>query len=154
MNINHSFGHLRDCVLIVDDDAMIADLWCMTLEDMGLEVCGSAATAAEAIDLARAHRPWLVLMDVRLRGEPDGIDAAIAIHASVECQVIFITCSSEPSTAQRMQACHPAAVLIKPVSDRQLQSAITTAIRTIMRHKFLEASRPVAQTKQTSHCGN
>jgi DNA-binding NarL/FixJ family response regulator len=121
-------NELRDCVLIVDDEVLIADLWCMILEDMGLQVCGQAETAAVAIAMAVAHRPKLVLMDVRLRGEPDGVDAALAIHHQVGSKVIFITGSREASTAARIQLDHPTAVLYKPVSDRQLQAAVRSAL--------------------------
>jgi CheY-like chemotaxis protein len=120
---------LRDCALVVDDDALIADLWCMVLEDMGLDVCGHAATAPVAIAMAQMHRPKVVLMDVRLQGELDGVDAAFAIHELVGSKVIFITGSKEPSTAARIQLDHPTAVLFKPVSDRQLQTVVRAAMR-------------------------
>jgi two-component system, response regulator PdtaR len=119
---------LRECVLIVDDEAMIADLWCMMVEDMGLEVCGTAATASSAIAMADTHRPKLVLMDVRLRGELDGVDAAFAIHRLVGSKVIFITGSKDPSTMARIQMESPAAVLYKPVTGRQLESAVRAAM--------------------------
>jgi CheY-like chemotaxis protein len=119
---------LRESVLVVDDDAMIADLWCMVLEDMGLEVCGQAATAAAAVALATAHQPRVVLMDVRLRGEQDGVDAALAIHDLVGSRVIFITGSKEASTAARIRMDHPVAVLFKPVSDRQLRITVRAAM--------------------------
>jgi two-component system, response regulator PdtaR len=119
---------LRECVLVVDDEVLIAELWCMILEDMGLEVCGQAATAEAAVAMAQAHRPKVVLMDVRLRGQQDGVDAALAIHENVGSKVIFITGSKEASTAARIRLDHPVAVLFKPVSDRQLQSAVRAAM--------------------------
>ncbi|MDB5401664.1 MAG: two-component system, response regulator PdtaR [Acetobacteraceae bacterium] len=119
---------LRECVLVVDDEVLIAELWCMILEDMGLEVCGQAATAEAAVAMAKAHRPKVVLMDVRLRGQQDGVDAALAIHENVGSKVIFITGSKEASTAARIRLDHPVAVLFKPVSDRQLQSAVRAAM--------------------------
>jgi CheY-like chemotaxis protein len=119
---------LRECVLIVDDDVLIADQWSSIVEDMGLEVCGTGATAAVAIALAQEHRPKVVLMDMRLRGELDGVDAAIAIHELVGSKVIFITGSKELATTIRIQLDHPTAVLFKPVSDRQLQIAVRAAM--------------------------
>ena len=119
---------LQDCVLVVDDDALLADHWCMILEDMGLEVCANVGTALVAISMAQTHRPKLVLMDVRLRGDLDGVDAAFAIHELVGSKVIFITGSKDPATAARIQRDHPAAVLFKPVSDRQLMTAISGAM--------------------------
>jgi two-component system, response regulator PdtaR len=120
---------LNESVLIVDDQALIAELWSILLEEMGIEVCGAAATAAEAIAMARRHRPRVIIMDVRLRGELDGVDAAIAIHESLPSKVIFITGSREPATMARIQLDNPAAVLFKPVSNLQFQSAVRDAFR-------------------------
>ena len=122
-------NELRNCVLVVDDEVLIADLWCSQIDGMGLEVCGIAATAEAAIALAREHRPSLVLMDMRLRGKKDGVDAALAIHESVGSKVIFITGSKEPETMARIELDHATAVLLKPISDRQLQTAIRSALQ-------------------------
>ncbi len=119
---------LNRSVLVVDDEAFIAELWCAYLELMDLEVCGSAATADDAVTLAQAHRPAIVLMDMRLRGEKDGVDAALAIHATVGSKVIFITGSQEPSTLRRIQLDHPVAVLIKPVTQGQFSNSVTEAL--------------------------
>jgi DNA-binding NarL/FixJ family response regulator len=119
---------LCDCVLIVDDEFLIAECLCIYIEEMGMAVCGTAATAAAAVALAQEHRPKLVLMDVRLRGDRDGIDAAIAIHATVGSKVIFITGSQEPRTLARMKLDHPTGVLFKPFSGLGLRSAVETAL--------------------------
>jgi CheY-like chemotaxis protein len=70
----------------------------------------------------------LVLMDMRLAGEEDGVDAALAIHALGIAKVIFITGSREPATMARIQLDHPSAVLFKPIFGRQLQKAVETAL--------------------------
>ena len=118
---------LNDTVLIVDDEFMIVEGLIIQMEDMGVEVCGSAATADEAIAMAQEHRPRLVLMDMRLRGEGDGVDAALAIHATVGSKVVFVTGSTEPATTSRIQLDHPLAVLFKPVSDSKLRQAVKLA---------------------------
>jgi DNA-binding NarL/FixJ family response regulator len=119
---------LQRCVLVVDDEYLIAQGLRLQVEDMGLNVCGTAATAETAVALARAHRPSVVLMDVRLRGKGDGVDAAIEIHFTVGSRVIFITGSREPATIDRIGLDHPSAVLFKPLFGRQLQSAIEAAL--------------------------
>jgi two-component system, response regulator PdtaR len=119
---------LSRSVLVVDDEYLIAQGLCLQVEGMGLNVCGVAATADSAIDLALAHRPGIVLMDVRLRGERDGVDAALAIHDQVGSKVIFITGSREPATLERIRQDHPSAVLFKPLFGRQLQSAVENAL--------------------------
>ena len=115
---------LQPCVLVVEDEFLIAQGLCLQVEDIGLSVCAIAATADEAVTAALVHRPMLVLMDVRLQGDGDGVDAALAIHDRVGSKVIFVTGSREPATLDRIGLDHPAAVLFKPVSDRQLQTTI------------------------------
>ncbi|EJL32063.1 response regulator containing CheY-like receiver domain and AraC-type DNA-binding domain [Caulobacter sp. AP07] len=121
-------GQHRPLVLVVDDEFLIAQGLRLQVEDLDMEVCATAASADEAVALAVAYRPELVLMDMRLRGEKDGVDAALAIHDTVGSKVIFITGSREPATLARIQMDHPAGVLFKPISDRQLKSAIAVAL--------------------------
>lgn len=118
----------KSTVLVVDDEFLVAEGLCMQVEDMNLSVCGTATNADEALALAMMFRPEVVLMDMRLRGEQDGVDAALAIHAEVGSKVIFITGSREQSTIDRIHQDHPAGLLFKPVSDRQLRMAIATAL--------------------------
>jgi DNA-binding NarL/FixJ family response regulator len=120
---------LEKAVLIVEDEHLIAMGLSAQIEDMGLEVCGTADTAEGAVSQARMHRPAIILMDVRLRGEKDGIDAARAIHDSVGSKVIFITGSREQETIDRIGQDHPFAILFKPVSDRQLEATVSEAMR-------------------------
>ena len=120
---------LRDHVLIVEDEFLIVMGLQDQIEDMGREVCATAATAEDAIAAARKYRPSIVLMDVRLHGDEDGIDAARTIQESVGSKVIFITGSREPATIARIEEGHPSAILFKPISDRQLREAVENAGR-------------------------
>jgi DNA-binding NarL/FixJ family response regulator len=119
---------LNNSILVVDDEFLIAQGLCLQVEEMSLVVCGTAATADDAVAMAQAHRPRVVLMDMRLLGDKDGVDAALAIYETVGSKVIFITGSREPATMERIKLDHPSAVLFKPVSDRQLQAAIAAAM--------------------------
>ena len=119
---------LRNHILIVDDEYLIALGLCAQVEDMGMAVCGTAATADDAVALAQEHRPVIVLMDMRLRGDKDGVDAALEIHHTVGSKVIFITGSREPATMARIQLDHPSAVLFKPISGQQLRAAVEAAL--------------------------
>lgn len=116
-------------VLVVDDEYLICQGLCLQVEDLDMTVCATAATADDAVALAQAHRPEIVLMDMRLRGEKDGVDAALAIHHTVGSKVIFITGSREQATIDRIQLDHPAGLLFKPISDKQLKTAIDVALR-------------------------
>jgi CheY-like chemotaxis protein len=121
-------NNLTRTVLVVEDEFIIADLFAGQIEDMGLTVCGIADTAEQAIALAIEHRPALVLMDVRLKGVLDGVDASIAIHDAVGSKVIFITGSHEPATLKRIELDHATAVLIKPLFGRKLETAVELAL--------------------------
>lgn len=117
----------QDRVLIVDDEFIIGLGLYMQVEQMGLNVCATATTADEAVALAKEHRPAIVLMDMRLQGSKDGVDAALAIHEILGAKVIFITGSEEPETTKRILMGHPSAVLFKPVSSGDLWAAIENA---------------------------
>jgi DNA-binding NarL/FixJ family response regulator len=119
---------LEKAVLIVEDEYLIALGLSAQIQDMGLEVCATADTADGAVAQARMHRPAIILMDVRLRGERDGVDAALAIHDSVGSKIIFITGSREQKTIDRIGQGHAFAMLFKPISDRQLQVAVSEAM--------------------------
>jgi DNA-binding NarL/FixJ family response regulator len=120
---------LRDCVLVVDDEILISELWCMILEDMQLDVCATATTAAAAIALAKEHRPRIVLMDVRLEGPSDGVDAALAIQQTVGSKIIFVTGSRDTPTLDRIEAARVACVLYKPIGERQLRDAVSAVLK-------------------------
>lgn len=111
--------------LIVEDEALIALALEDMLVDLGFSVCGIAASAADALRLARQHAPNLVLMDVRLKGADDGVTAARAMsaHGLSPC-VIFLTGSREPATVARVRADQPAGLLFKPVRPEDLAAAI------------------------------
>ncbi len=119
---------LNQTVLVVDDEEIIAELWRIYLGRMGVDVCGTAASADEAIALARRHRPAVVIMDMRLRGPKDGVDASVEIHESVASGMIFITGSTDPKTRARIDHDNPVAVLIKPVSERLFKSTVAKAL--------------------------
>jgi two-component system, response regulator PdtaR len=122
---------LSGCLLVVDDEFIIAQGLKAQVEELGMEVCGATASADDAIVLAVRHRATIVLMDMRLQGERDGVDAALTIHALVGSKMIFITGSREPATMARIQLDHPFAVLFRPISDGQLRTAIAAAMESL-----------------------
>jgi two-component system, response regulator PdtaR len=121
-------SELQNHILVVDDEFLIAEGLRAQIEDMGMTVCGTADTSDRAVALAQQYRPALVLMDMRLRGQKDGVDAALVIHATVGSKVIFITGSREPATIARIQLDHPMAILYKPISYQQLRAAIVSVL--------------------------
>lgn len=114
-------------VLIVEDDYFVGLMLEDAIAGAGHAVLGPVATAEEGLELALAHRPNLVLMDVRLAGELDGVDAAIALHRHA-IPTIFVTAHSDPDTKQRGEQAAPLGWIEKPFSGAELLKAVGTAL--------------------------
>jgi CheY-like chemotaxis protein len=112
----------RGSVLVVEDEVLIAMSLSDVLQEMGLTVCATADSAGEAIALAGEHRPSLVLMDIRLRGGGDGVDAAQEIRKRYCIPILFLTGSCEQDVVERVKDL--GRLLIKPVSPEQLRAEV------------------------------
>ncbi len=115
---------MKGTVLIVEDEFLIAESLAMMVEDLGMTVCAAAVTADDAIRLAQLHKPSLVLMDMRLKGQKDGVDAALAIRPLLPVPVIYITGSAEPENVQRINSANPAGLLFKPFRYDEVKEMI------------------------------
>lgn len=111
-------------MLIVEDQFLASEYLRIWTEAYGFEVCGVATSADEAIALARELKPSHVLMDVRLDGPKDGVEAARVIHREIDTRIIYCTGSSEPATLERINTDHPFEVLFKPVDAKLLGEAL------------------------------
>jgi CheY-like chemotaxis protein len=118
----------RTRILVAEDETIVALDIKSCLEDLGYEVLGVTDRADEALKLAAAARPDLVLMDIRLKGEMDGIAAAEQIRRRWGIPIVFLTAFSEESTLQRARAAEPLGYIIKPFDDRELQAVIAKAL--------------------------
>jgi CheY-like chemotaxis protein len=118
----------RTRILVAEDETIVALDIKSCLEDLGYDVLGVTDRADEALKLAAAARPDLVLMDIRLKGEMDGIAAAEQIRRRWGIPIVFLTAFSEESTLQRARAAEPLGYIIKPFDDRELQAVIAKAL--------------------------
>lgn len=116
-------------ILLVEDEFFIAQLLQTNLELSGYEVCASVPTGEEAIEIVTRARPDVVLMDVRLAGTLDGIQAAQEIGARCTVPIVFMTGYSDPETVERAQRLHPLAILIKPVGPPEIMAIIDTLLK-------------------------
>jgi CheY-like chemotaxis protein len=116
-------------VLIVDDEPMTVMVLQILLDTEGYTFSGAASTKEEAVRLANENHPDFVLMDIRLIGTEDGIDAAREIAEQITTKIIFMTgyCSEEIK-AKAMQL-KPLAYLTKPLEYPDLISIIEQASR-------------------------
>lgn len=115
-------------ILIVEDEGIIAEDIQMSLQDLGYEVSGIVTRGKEAIRTAAEQRPDLVLMDVVLQGEMDGIVAANEIHTLLKIPIIYLTAYSDDKMLERAKNTEPFGYLIKPFRDRELRSTIEMAL--------------------------
>lgn len=115
-------------ILVVDDEIIIARELESRLRSLGYEVPGVAATANEAIALATACRPDLVLMDIVLKGERDGIEAAEEIRRTLQIPVVYVTAYTDPETIARARVTEPFGYVVKPFAERELGAIIEMAL--------------------------
>lgn len=116
-------------ILVVEDEAIIAYDLERTLQRLGYDVPEVVAEGEAAIEAAARHAPSLVLMDIKLRGALDGVDAARAIRERLEMPVVFLTSHSDVATLSRAAAAQPQGYVMKPFVERDLHVAIEVAIR-------------------------
>lgn len=111
-------------VLIAEDDPLAAIGLRLLLTNMGHKVVAEARTGREAINQAKAHKPDLILMDIKMPGGQDGIDATRAILQHRSTPVILVTAYHDEDTVQRGKEAGALAYLIKPVSEHELRVAV------------------------------
>jgi DNA-binding NtrC family response regulator len=115
-------------ILIVEDEAIIAQDLSQQLSRLGYEVLGITDTGEEAVLLARDKRPALVLMDIRIKGHIDGIQAAEQIGGDGKVPVIYLTAHSDSATLQRAKLTGPFGYILKPFEERELETQIEIAL--------------------------
>lgn len=114
-------------VLLVEDETIVALGTRDDLEQLGCEVVGWATSAEEAERLAADAWPDVVLMDVRLKGPVDGIEAAIRLRTRHDAPIIFITGLADTKIRDRINRVSPSALLQKPFTQADLRSALVWA---------------------------
>ena len=122
-------------ILIVEDEVMVAMTLEDTLEALGYEVAGTVDNGSDAIRLAAEKEPDLILMDIRIRGDIDGIETADRIAETMDIPVVFLTAHSDEQTLMRALKTQPYGFLIKPFRERELYSNIEMAIH---KHRVLK----------------
>jgi len=115
-------------ILIVEDEMLISMEIKETLIRLGYDVAGQVITGQTAIDEAGEKVPDLILMDIRLQGEMDGIEAARIIKEKYGIPIIFLTAHSDKNTLERAIAINPSGYLIKPFNDREMFSNIEMSL--------------------------
>jgi signal transduction histidine kinase len=115
-------------VLIVEDELIVARDLQQTLNRMGYDAFGIASSAEEAIAIASDRRPDVVLMDIRIKGELDGIQSASILRERFDVPVVYLTAYTDEATIGRVKKTSPYGYLSKPVKSGELRSVIEIAL--------------------------
>jgi diguanylate cyclase (GGDEF)-like protein/PAS domain S-box-containing protein len=115
-------------ILVVEDENIVALDLKNRLQNLGYEVPATAATGADAIRLAQETQPNLILMDIVLKGEMDGIQAASEILAHYGIPVIFLSAYGDESFVQRARDLQPLGYILKPFKERELHATIQAGL--------------------------
>ncbi len=115
--------------LIVEDETLIAEELRERLARLGFSVIASVASADEGIAIATRERPDLVLMDIRLKGRKDGVQAAREIRKQVDVPIVYLTAYSDQLTVDRAKTSEHDGFILKPFRGRELQATIDVAMR-------------------------
>jgi len=115
---------LKARVMVVEDEALVAAAIETCLKNLGHQVAASAAGGEEAVRKAVALDPDLVLMDIRLKGQMDGIEAATRINQALSIPVVYLTAHSDDETLLRARATEPYGFILKPFDEKLLKAVI------------------------------
>lgn len=119
---------IRPRILIVEDEGVVALDLQEQLTHLGYEVVGYVGLGEEAIRKATETMPDIVLMDVILEGEMDGIEAAAQIRAQTGLPVVYLTALANDSVIQRAKVTEPFGYILKPFTERDLKAGIEMAL--------------------------
>jgi len=115
-------------ILIVEDESIVAKDIQFSLNKLGYAVCGIASSSDKAIDLAGKEQPDLVLMDIMLKGDINGIDTALKMKELFTVPVIFLTAYADEATLEKAKIAEPYGYIIKPFKEVDLQTTIEVAV--------------------------
>ncbi|MFW5987258.1 MAG: response regulator [Methanohalophilus sp.] len=118
-------------ILVVEDEAIVAMVIKRRLKDLGYIVSGVASTGKDAITKVEGTFPDLVLMDIRLKGDMDGIEATKIIKDRFSLPVVYLTAHSDDVTFKKAKETDPDGYILKPFTEKDLSTTIEIAL-----HKF------------------
>jgi len=129
-------------LLVVEDEALVATDLSLRLQALGYEVVGIADNAIDAWALCEAHGPELVLMDIHIKGDRDGIETAHTIRRRWDIPVVYLTAYSDDATVGRATESDPFGYVLKPFDERMVQITIEIAF-----HKY-QTQNAIKQREQ------
>lgn len=119
---------MMNAVMVVEDEQLIAKDIADTLTKLGYDVTGTVSTAEACVESAAQRRPDLVLMDIHLQGELDGIEAARLLRERFDIPVVFLSAYADEGTVARAKLSAPLGYLLKPFRKSELRSAVEVGL--------------------------
>ena len=132
-------------ILIVEDEFTIAEHLRAVLELLGHRVTGVVGRVSEALDSLRHDRPDLVLLDINLRGELDGIDLATRLRAEHHIPFVFLTSQANAATVARAKLTRPYGYLVKPFDEQDIYVALELALAAAADERATAPAAPAAE---------
>ena len=114
----------KKSVLIVEDDMIISLVVENMVKELGMEVVGKSVSGEEAVELALALKPEVILMDIRLKGEMDGIEAVEKIKEVIDTSVIYLTGNSDRLNYDRAKNTNFTDMIVKPFTIGDLTRSL------------------------------
>jgi CheY-like chemotaxis protein len=116
-------------ILIVEDEAVLAMVYLKLLRELGYQDVGLAFSGKDALVAVKHGRPKLILLDIKLRGDLDGIEVAEIIHRRSAVPIVYITAYSDPETLRRAWLTHPVCILSKIGDGLELKNVVTELMK-------------------------
>lgn len=143
-------------ILVVEDEPLIAEDLVQSLNDFGYSVVGVASNASEAVHMAMESGPDLILMDIVLGGDSDGIEAAAEIKSRLSIPIVYVTAYTDEALLQRAKETRPAGYVVKPFRTSELRANVEIALyRGEMERKLAQSEeryRAVVDTQAELIC--
>jgi DNA-binding LytR/AlgR family response regulator len=115
-------------ILVVEDESIVSKDIQHSLKKLGYNVVGAASTGEKALELARTEHPDIVLMDIMLKGDMNGIQTAEIMRSEMSIPVVFLTAYADESTLSKAKVTEPYGYIIKPFKEIDLHTSIEMAI--------------------------
>ena len=133
-------------ILIVEDEMTVTEYLKGVLTDLGYEVAGNAIRGEEAVEKAKKLIPDLVLMDVKLKGEMDGVETTEQIRKHQDIPVIYVTAYADNNLMKRAKITDPSGYVLKPFDIRELHTTIEIALQKHKTEKTLRTSHKMLES--------
>jgi DNA-binding LytR/AlgR family response regulator len=128
-------------VLVVEDESIVSKDIQHSLKKLGYNVVGAASTGERAFELASSEKPDIILMDIMLKGDVNGIEVASRVKEELQIPVIYLTAYADESTLEKAKVTEPYGYIIKPFKEVDLHTSIEMALYKFSKEKEVLKAR-------------